>query len=622
MSATSLKLHSDHNLRPLWITDDNSIITESFSPLHQYCQDFLTCIAEPVTRPKFIHEYKITQYSLYAAVSVGVSTESIIEALCCLCKTDVPSSVLQFIKCNTELCGKIRMIMRNNRYFVESSDEGIMQRLLNDELICLAKLQNNRNMAQDSDAEDIIEKDQVEGNQGGFPKLHVDETETAMKELIGIDLFALFEDDYNPDQPLDLNVSEAPMEVLTEIEIGKERIQSILFKTTQHTAELSSLPSFSFEIDQERMESVKKRCSELGLPLLEEYDFHHDKSTPSFEITLKPSTKLRPFQSASLSKMFGGGLARSGVIALPCGAGKTLVGITAACTMKKNCIVLCTSNVSVNQWAREFKFWTTATNDDIAIFTSNTKQKFTKSAGILITTYSMLCYSGNRAYDAKDMVEFIRSKQCGFMLLDEVHVVPAEMFRRVLTIVPTHSKLGLTATLLREDSLITNLNYLVGPKLFESNWSDLSRDGYIAKVQCAQVWCPMTSEFYREYLNAEVRKRPILYIMNPTKIQACQYLIAAHEQMQHKTLVFSDNVFALKHYANMLNKPFIYGGTSQAERIRLLNQFRFNPALNTLFISKVGDTSIDLPEANCLIQISSQFGSRRQEAQRLGTFFG
>jgi DNA excision repair protein ERCC-3 len=128
----------------------------------------------------------------------------------------------------------------------------------------------------------------------------------------------------------------------------------------------------------------------------------------------------------------------------------------------------------------------------------------------------------------------------------------------------------------------------------------------------------MTPEFFREYLSCKSRKRQLLYVMNPMKLQACQYLIEFHEASGDKTIVFSDNVFALKHYANTFNKPFIYGGTSSSERSRILHQFRYNPALNTIFLSKVGDTSIDLPEASCLIQISSHYGSRRQEAQRLG----
>lgn len=137
------------------------------------------------------------------------------------------------------------------------------------------------------------------------------------------------------------------------------------------------------------------------------------------------------------------------------------------------------------------------------------------------------------------------------------------MFRRVLTLVQSHCKLGLTATLLREDDKIADLNFLIGPKLYEANWLELEKKGFIAKVQCAEVWCPMTPEFYREYLNTKTCKKLLLYVLNPNKFRACQYLIRYHERRGDKTIVFSDNVFALIHYAKALKKLYIHGPTSQ-----------------------------------------------------------
>ncbi|KAJ3110880.1 transcription factor TFIIH complex ERCC-3 subunit [Phlyctochytrium bullatum] len=117
----------------------------------------------------------------------------------------------------------------------------------------------------------------------------------------------------------------------------------------------------------------------------------------------------------------------------------------------------------------------------------------------------MLTFSGKRAYDAKQVMDFVTSREWGFLLLDEVHVVPADMFRKVLTIVHAHAKLGLTATLVREDDKIESLNYLIGPKLYEANWMDLASKGFIANVQCAEVWCEMPKEFFREYLEQDAR---------------------------------------------------------------------------------------------------------------------
>lgn len=194
------------------------------------------------------------------------------------------------------------------------------------------------------------------------------------------------------------------------------------------------------------------------------------------------------------------------------------------------------------------------------------------------------------------------------------------MFRKVISITKSHCKLGLTATLVREDERITDLNFLIGPKLYEANWLDLVKGGFIANVQCAEVWCPMTKEFFAEYLKKEnSKKKQALYVMNPNKFRACEFLIRFHEQQRgDKIIVFADNLFALTEYALKLRKPMIYGATSHSERTRILHAFKHSPDVNTIFLSKVGDNSIDIPEANVIIQISSHAGSRRQEAQRLG----
>lgn len=163
----------------------------------------------------------------------------------------------------------------------------------------------------------------------------------------------------------------------------------------------------------------------------------------------------------------------------------------------------------------------------------------------MISTYSMVANKRKRSYDAQKMMEFLESREWGFLLLDEVHVVPANMFRTVVSTIAAHAKLGLTATLVREDEKIDDLNFLIGPKLYEANWMDLASRGHIANVQCAEVWCPMTPEFYKEYLYENTRKRTLLYVMNPKKFQACQYLINYHERRGDKIIVFSDNVYAL-----------------------------------------------------------------------------
>ena len=589
-----LKLKADHSARPLWISPRNAkIIFESFSPLAGQAQDFLTTIAEPISRPTYIHEYKLTPHSLYAAVSVGLDPKDIISVLDRLCKMPIPENIIQFIHSCSKSYGKVKLVLKDNRFFVESSDPQMLQKLLRDSVIGPLRLEGS------GDEGVMKERAPTMGT------LVIPGT----KNAAGAAQAGLTQKNTSLGQPLSAAQGEGSQDLFADVTGLQEG---------EEDEDEDEDAVHSFEISSDAVETVQKQCLLLECPILEEYDFRNDSRNVNLEIDLKPQAQIRPYQEKSLSKMFGNGRAKSGIIVLPCGAGKTLVGITAACTIKKSVVVLCTSSMSVVQWRNEFIKWSNINPDQIAVFTSESKEKFRGETGIIVSTYSMVTNSRNRSYDSQKMMDFLTGREWGLLILDEVHVVPASIFRRVVSSIATHSKLGLTATLLREDDKIKDLNFLIGPKLYEANWMELSEQGHIAKVQCAEVWCPMTTEFYQEYLNSSTRKRVLLYIMNPRKFQACQYLIDYHEKRGDKIIVFSDNVYALQAYALKLGKAFIYGNTPQAERMRILENFQLNDQVNTIFLSKIGDTSLDLPEATCLIQISSHYGSRRQEAQRLG----
>ncbi|GLV34549.1 haywire [Carabus blaptoides fortunei] len=581
---SQMSLKTDHDSRPLWVAPNGHIFLESFSPVYKHAHDFLIAISEPVCRPEFIHEYKLTPYSLYAAVSVGLQTHDIVEYLKRLSKTTIPEGIISFIKLCTLSYGKVKLVLKHNKYFVESPHPEVLQKLLKDPVIQECRLRRNAET-------EAVDKD-------GFI------TQVQDKKVV-----PNFGNKPAADGPADATAAEPVPDDITNF---YDKIDN-----DEEDEEESALKTVSFEVNQEKIEVIQKRCIELEHPLLAEYDFRNDTVNADINIDLKPSAVLRPYQEKSLRKMFGNGRARSGVIVLPCGAGKSLVGVTACCTVRKRALVLCNSGVSVEQWKQQFKMWSTADDSMICRFTSEAKDK-PMGCGILVTTYSMITHTQRRSWEAEQTMKWLQDQEWGIVVMDEVHTIPAKMFRRVLTLVQSHCKLGLTATLLREDDKIADLNFLIGPKLYEANWLELQKRGFIARVQCAEVWCPMTPEFYREYLTCKTSKRLLLYVMNPSKFRACQFLIRYHERRGDKTIVFSDNVFALKHYAITMNKPYIYGPTSQGERIQILQNFKFNPKVNTIFVSKVADTSFDLPEANVLVQISSHGGSRRQEAQRLG----
>jgi DNA excision repair protein ERCC-3 len=585
---SDLVLKPDHMERPLWIVPDKArIILESFSPRFKEAESFLINIAEPQSRVSKIHEYSFTQHSLFAAVSVGLTTEDILRDLDSYSKTPLPESIIKFITDSTKSFGKVRLVLKNNKYMVESNDPKVLQSLLQDPIIQQFRI------------------DTTEVTTESAPKMGA--------LVISGTKLAAGAKQANPNGDVAAqDANTAPVE-LSEQDAMKKR----LMEDDDEDEQLDQV--HSFEIEGKHVEDVSKRCRKIDLPLTEEYDFRNDDVNANLLIDLKPAAQIRHYQEKALHKMFGNGRARSGIIVLPCGAGKTLVGITAACTIKKGIIVLATSAMSVVQWRNEFLKWSNINPADIAVFTSDNKEGFSGNTGIIISTYSMMGMEGKRAYDSQKMVDFIKSREWGLMLLDEVHVVPAKMFKSVTHTVKAHAKLGLTATLLREDDKIEDLNFIIGPKLYEANWQELSEQGHIAKVQCAEVWCPMTTEFYSEYLKANTpTKKNLLFTMNPRKFQACQFLINYHEKRGDKIIVFSDNVYALKKYGLALGKPYIFGETPQQERLRILENFQHNPLINTIFLSKIGDTSLDLPEATCLIQISSHYGSRRQEAQRLG----
>ncbi|KAI9184220.1 DNA repair helicase RAD25 [Blastocladiella emersonii ATCC 22665] len=612
---TDLTLKKDHASRPLWINPmTNTIILEASSPIAEQAQDFLTTIAEPISRPTFIHEYKLTSSSLYAAISVGLEVDNIISVLDRFSKTEIPPRLVEDIRRQTASFGRVKLVLKQNRYFIESEDIATLQRLLKEPVIAAARIPPS---AADAKAAEAKAKAAAQAAAAAAAAASAKALADAARGATDGDGDQVMGEAGNEDDDAATAAARAEDSGLIDMLMQREEEADVTDDVTIH----------SFEIYEKSIENVKERCVGIGYPILEEYDFRNDSKTPNLDISLKPTTQIRPYQEKALSKMFGNGRARSGIIVLPCGAGKTLVGITAAATMRKSTLVLCTSAVSVNQWKRQFLMWSELNKGQgeppIAVFTSADKKWWSTpngedTPGILISTYNMVGHSKKLSKQSEVMMDRIRRTEWGFLLLDEVHVTPAKMFRRVVSDVKSHTKLGLTATLVREDGLIEDLNYLIGPKLYEANWMDLSAQGHIARVQCAEVWCDMTPEFFLEYMVTEPRRKQVLYAMNPNKFQACQFLIDFHERRGDKIIVFSDNVYALRSYAVAMGKPYIYGKTGQLEREQVLQAFQNDPRHSTIFLSKVGDTSIDLPEATCLIQISSHYGSRRQEAQRLG----
>ncbi|KAI7902530.1 P-loop containing nucleoside triphosphate hydrolase protein [Cokeromyces recurvatus] len=389
---------------------------------------------------------------------------------------------------------------------------------------------------------------------------------------------------------------------------------------------------------------------------LPDYVFNSDKTCNMLELPLRPEVEIRPYQREALEAIVDTSdpdptkhFARSGIIVLPCGAGKTLTSILVACAIQKPVLVVCSTIIAAEQFCKEFLRFTTLMASKTGMFAGAKKWPYNGPSGVLFTTYTMLVENKNRTADSKRMSNFIDKTEWGLIILDEVHCVPANNFAKAISKIKTKVRLGLTATMLREDERIGDLETLVGPTLYHAKWKELADKGYIAKVICTQIEADMTPHVHKAHESIQTQGggllghghhlKSLLAILNPKKMQICQRLIQYHEFKGDKVLVYCDHIDALKLYAEKINRPFIYGGTPTEEARQLLARFQIDvpetdeeltwnqvaarrslkaKQINTLFLSRIGDTSLDLPAATVLIQVSSHFGSRRQEAQRLG----
>lgn len=574
------KLLKNYKQRAIYCGEDGHIFLETNCNYYKEICDFLTAIAEPLHRTKNMHEYSLTENSLYSASSMNIKTDLIILILNNICKHELPQTLINFIKENTERYGKAKLVLEKKRYFIECYDYNIKNYLYRDSVLELS-------------------------NRKVYAKRNKNSTlpETSNPRIITIP-----DIDYNNENDINNNLSNAIKEMMGE---NKEN----------DNKERPSNGETFFEVDAEDIEEIRKRCKEnLNYPLLEEYDFNND-NLPELNIRPKLKNPTRGYQEKALSIMFSNQRARSGIIVLPCGAGKTLVGILATTTIKRSTVILCNSSVSVEQWHKEINTYTIVKpKENVVRFTGDKKDplwNLDKEAGILISTYSMMSQIDKKNPEVKAKIKDMNNTEWGLMIFDEVQVLPAKIFREILAIFKSHCKLGLTATLVREDTKIKDLHFLIGPKHYEANWLDLQREGYLARVKCVEIWCEMEDNFYKEYLKSDASKRKRLYTSNPNKFYVCKALINKYKGS--KIIIYSNDLLTFDYYAKELKCLYIYGTTPNKERNAILSKFEDDlSGYDVLLMSQVGDTSLNIPNVKVIIQVSSHFGSRRQEAQRLG----
>ncbi|MCE9532068.1 MAG: DEAD/DEAH box helicase [Planctomycetes bacterium] len=320
---------------------------------------------------------------------------------------------------------------------------------------------------------------------------------------------------------------------------------------------------------------------------------------------------IRDYQRESADVFFASGDARggSGVIVLPCGAGKTIVGITAMALVKRSTLVLTTSITAVKQWHREILDKTDLTDEQVAEYTGDTKN----FGEVTLATYQIVTYRPDRDEDFPHFKIF-EERDWGLIIYDEVHLLPAPVFR-VTAQIQARRRLGLTATLVREDGREGDVFSLIGPKKYDVPWRELEAKGWIASASCTEIRIALREDKRMEYAVAEWRDKYRLASENPAKDDVIAQLL--NQYGEQRVLIIGQYLKQLRQISKRFDIPLITGQTGSKEREELYNKFRTGE-LRHLVLSKVGNFAIDLPDANVLIQVSGTFGSRQEEAQRLG----
>lgn len=347
---------------------------------------------------------------------------------------------------------------------------------------------------------------------------------------------------------------------------------------------------------------IKQALLRLGWPA---EDFAGYVDGQAHEIALvEDGWKVRPYQELAAEGFWHGG---SGVVVLPCGAGKTIVGAAAMAHAKATTLILVTNTIAARQWREELLLRTTLNDDEIGEYSGSKKE----IRPVTIATYQVMTKKKNGVYAHLDLFD---THDWGLIIYDEVHLLPAPIFRFTADI-QSRRRLGLTATLVREDGLEGEVFSLIGPKRYDVPWKEIEAQGYIAPAECIEVRVTLTEAERIAYATAEPENRYRHCATTETKRKIVEKLAKHHANDQ--VLVIGQYIDQLDELSEVLGVPLIKGETPIKERERLFNLFR-KGEIKCLVVSKVANFSIDLPDATVAIQVSGAFGSRQEEAQRLG----
>lgn len=535
---------------PLIVQSDKTLLLDVHAPLAEECRNDLIPFAELEKSPEHLHTYRLTPLSLWNASSAGFGPEDAVAVLEKYARYDVPQSVVMWIKEIASRFGKIRLIPGpvNLVPVKEDSDKLVEEKYL---YLVAQSLPIYKELG-------------------------------ALKEVKKI----IWACDY----------VEPENSTNNKIELSDDEKQ------------------FCFCLRLTDRGTIKQLLLSAGWPVKDEVILADGEP---LDVSLRETTlsgkslEIREYQKKSAAALIGdkGPGTGFGTIVLPCGAGKTIVGMTIMDLLKTSTLIITTNISAVHQWIGELLDKTNLTADQIAEYSGESKE----IKQVTVATYQVLTWRPTKEGPYPHFSIF-HQRPWGLIIYDEVHMLPAPVFRVVAELQAVR-RVGLTATLVREDGCEGYVFSLVGPKRYDVPWKELERDNWIASAECIEVRIDLPAFKEIEYAVASVREKHKIASQNEEKNEIVKEIVELYPQ--DKILVIGQYLEQLDKIAKLLNCPIITGKTPNSERDKIYEDFK-KGVIRVLVVSKVANFAIDLPDASLAIQVSGTFGSRQEEAQRLG----
>ncbi|WP_288517027.1 DNA repair helicase XPB [uncultured Treponema sp.] len=542
---------------PLIVQSDRTLLLDVHAPRAAECRNALIPFAELERSPEHLHTYRLTALSLWNASGAGFKPEQAIGVLKEFARYDVPQSVEQWILETAGRFGKLRLVQgpKIEVPLTAANSEG------------------------KKDSKQVTEE---------YLYL-VTESSLVYREIAACSVGKKMLTECQYEEPS--GISEDKKVKVSE---NEKRNCFMLHLTDRGT--------------------VKQDLLRLGWPVKDDVPLAEGEP---LEVNLRKVTNSgRPFELRNYQKEAAAALVGDkgpgtgfGTIVLPCGAGKTVVGMTVMDLLKTSTLIITTNISAVHQWIDELVDKTDLPRDMIAEYTGENKV----IKPVTVATYQILTWRPEKDGPYPHFALF-RQRNWGLIIYDEVHMLPAPVFR-VTAEIQAIRRVGLTATLVREDGCEGNVFSLVGPKRYDVPWKDLEATGWIASAECIELRLDLSSDKELEYAVAPLRKKHRIASENPEKYKIVEKLVK--ENPEDKILIIGQYLEQLGEIAKMLKVPVITGKTPNEERDQIYAKFR-SGEIRVLVVSKVANFAIDLPDASMAIQVSGTFGSRQEEAQRLG----